>query len=118
MNEQNPINDQEEWQLQSNILKDKGNDAFKRGDNKEAIDFYTKAIEMDPDNHIFYSNRSAAYMKEDYISKAFHDGLKCVELAPKWSKGYNRLGVAQQGLKRFIQAIDTIKKGMTIKSLI
>jgi stress-induced-phosphoprotein 1 len=118
MNEQEPLEEQEEWQLQSIILKDQGNDSFKRGDNKEAIDFYSKAIEIDPDNHVFYSNRSAAYMKVDYISKALHDGLKCVDLAPKWSKGYNRLGVAQQGLRRFIQAIDTFKKGVTINLLI
>jgi tetratricopeptide (TPR) repeat protein len=66
---------------------------------------------LDPDNHVFYSNRSAAYMKSDSISKALKDAEKCVELAPEWSKGYSRLGAAQQALKRFQPAMDSFRKG-------
>jgi tetratricopeptide (TPR) repeat protein len=66
---------------------------------------------LDPDNHVFYSNRSAAYMKADSISKALRDAEKCVESAPQWSKGYSRLGAAQHGLKRFQAAIETYRKG-------
>jgi hypothetical protein len=50
-------------------------------------------------------------MKADSKSKALWDGAKCVELAPTWSKGYNRLGTAQHALGRFDDAIDTFKKG-------
>ena len=71
---------------------------------------------MDPDDHVFYSNRSAAYMKADSISKALKDAEKCVELAPQWSKGYSRLGAAQHALKRFQAAIDNFRKGDDPKS--
>lgn len=54
------------------------------------------------------------YMKVDSISKALRDGEKCVELAPKWAKGYNRLAAAQHGLKRFDQALQTVQKGLEI----
>ena len=50
-------------------------------------------------------------MKSDSKSKALWDAAKCVELAPDWSKGYNRLGAAQHGLGRFDDAIDSYKKG-------
>jgi tetratricopeptide (TPR) repeat protein len=40
-------------------LKDQGNEAFKAGDIALSITFYTQAIDMDPDNHVYYSNRSA-----------------------------------------------------------
>ncbi len=30
---------------------------------------------MDPDNHIFFSNRCAAYMKADSVSKALRDAV-------------------------------------------
>lgn len=70
-----------------------------------------QAIEVDPDNHIYYSNRSAAYMKADSISKALKDAEKCVSLAPQWAKGYSRLGAAQHGLGRLDAAVDTLKKG-------
>ena len=50
-------------------------------------------------------------MKADSKSKALWDATKCVELAPDWSKGYNRLGTAQHALGRFEAAIDSYKKG-------
>eukprot|EP01038_Epipyxis_sp_PR26KG_P005820 gene5820-8026_t len=96
-------------------LKDEGNAAFQSGDVALAANYFTQAIEMDPDNHVYYSNRSAAYLKLDFKSKALKDAEKCVELAPDWAKGYNRLGVAQQSLTRFIEAIDTFKKGIQLE---
>ena len=54
------------------------------------------------DNKVYYSNRSAAYIKADSKSKALWDAQKCVELAPDWVKGYSRLGAAQQSLKRLV----------------
>ena len=71
-----------------------------------------QAIEVDPDNHIYYSNRSAAHMKADSISKALKDAERCVALAPLWPKGYSRLGAAQHGLRRLEAAVSTFKKGM------
>ena len=94
--------------------KDSGNAAFQKGETAEAIDFYTQAIGLDPDDHIFYSNRSAAYLKADSISKALRDAEKCLQLKPDFVKGYNRLGAAQQGLKRFDDAIATFKKGIEL----
>jgi tetratricopeptide (TPR) repeat protein len=101
----------EEYKIQANSLKDQGNELFQAGKTQEAIHIYSQAIGLDPDNHVFYSNRCAAYMKSDSISKALHDAEKCVTLAPAWSKGYIRLGAAQQSLKRFDAAMDTFKKG-------
>ena len=101
----------EEYKVQANLLKDEGNELFQAGKIQAAIVAFTKAIDLDPDNHVFYSNRCAAYMKSDSKSKALHDAEKCIELAPTWSKGYTRLGAAQQSLKRFDNAIDTFKKG-------
>lgn len=37
-------------------LKQAGNKAFQAKKFEEAIVFYTKAIEIDPKNHIFYAN--------------------------------------------------------------
>ena len=101
---------EEEYKVIANDLKDQGNKAFQAGDVQGAINLFTQAINLDPDNHVYYSNRAAAYMKADSKSKALHDAEKCVELAPDWSKGYSRLGAAQQSLKRFDVAIDNFKK--------
>ena len=100
----------EEYKALANDLKDKGNQAFQAGDVQGAISFFTQAIDLDPDNHVFYSNRAAAYMKADSKSKALHDAEKCVEMAPEWAKGYSRLAAAQQSLKRYDAAIENFKK--------
>lgn len=55
------------------------------------------------DNKVYYSNRSAAYIKADSKSKALWDAEKCIDLAPDWVKGYSRLGAAQQSLKRSVK---------------
>jgi tetratricopeptide (TPR) repeat protein len=38
----------------------KGNAAFQSGRHEEAVQHFTEAIELDPQNHVLYSNRSAA----------------------------------------------------------
>lgn len=106
----------EEYKVQANLLKDQGNELFQAGKTQEAIVLYTQAISLDPDNQVLYSNRCAAYMKNDSKSKALHDAKKCVQIAPKWSKGYVRLGAAQHSLKLFDAAIDTFKKGKSIST--
>ena len=106
----------EDYKALAEELKAQGNEAFQLGDPaniNKAIKLYSEALNIDPDNHVIYSNRSAAYMKADSKGQALRDAEKCIELKPDFVKGYNRLGVAQQSLKRFVEAIDTFKKGLS-----
>lgn len=68
------------------------------------------AIRLCPDDHTFYSNRSAAYLKDKKFSEALKDGCKCVELAPEWSKGYTRQGAAFYSLKMYKSALKAYTK--------
>lgn len=70
----------------ANDFKDKGNEAMKNGDNKDAVEHYSAAIALDSDNHVFYSNRSAAYCKLELFDKALEDADECVKINPKWGK--------------------------------
>ena len=67
-----------------------GNDAFKAGDYLKAAAAYTKAIKADPANHVYYSNRSQAFLKLSKVTKALEDAEKCISLAPDFVKGYHR----------------------------
>jgi len=72
--------------LQAEEWKNKGNDALKAEKFQEAIDCYTKAISFDPQNHVLYSNRSAAYVKANDGENALKDADKTVEINPKWGR--------------------------------
>jgi stress-induced-phosphoprotein 1 len=59
-------------------FKNLGNQAFKDQKFEEAADYFTKAIEINPNDHVFYSNRSGAYASLQQYEKALEDANKCV----------------------------------------
>lgn len=73
-------------------LKAKGNAALQSENFTEAIQFYTEAIEKDPNNHILFSNRSAAYAKTNDFNQALKDAEQTISLKGDWPKGYSRKG--------------------------
>lgn len=98
-----------------NQLKEKGNAALSVGQYETAISHYTEAITLDPNNHVLYSNRSAAYAKAENYPLALVDANKTVELAPTWSKGYSRKGSALAFLGKFDEAIAAYEKGLELE---
>ena len=42
------------------LFKDQGNKAFAAKDWVKAIELFSKALDLDPNNHVLWSNRSAA----------------------------------------------------------
>jgi tetratricopeptide (TPR) repeat protein len=63
-------------------LKDEGNKALQAGEIDKAIEFYSLAINVDEDNAILYSNRSAAYAKKGQWNEAFGKFLPELFISP------------------------------------
>ncbi len=97
-------NAKEEWEQQRDSHKAKGDDAFRSKNFSNAISEYTNAITFDPEMHILYSNRSAAYLANSEKSRALADAKKCVELKPDFVKGHSRLAAAMLSLGRWNEA--------------
>lgn len=97
-------------------LKSKGNAALQSQNFTEAVNYYTQAIEIDPTNHVLYSNRSAAYAKTNDFAKSLSDAEKTIELKKDWPKGYSRKGAALELLERFDEAIVTYEEGLKVDS--
>ena len=66
--------------------QDQGNAAFKAGNFEEAAEHFSAAIDLDPTNHVLYSNRSAAYASLKRYDAALKDAKQTVELKPDWAR--------------------------------
>jgi tetratricopeptide (TPR) repeat protein len=103
-------------QRESLECKERAIEAFNEQNFKGAVDLLKKAIKLDPENHIFYSNRAAAYMALEQYDKALGDADECVRLQPTWAKGFSRRGAALFRMDRLGPARDAFEKGLELDS--
>lgn len=65
---------------QINELKNQGNKAFQAKEYDTAIDLFSKAIALDPKNHVLWSNRSAAKAGKKQWADALADAEEVHEV--------------------------------------
>ena len=88
----------------SNLKKLAATKAYVKGNFEQAINLLTEAIELNPENHVLYSNRAAAYMAITDWENAIEDTDKCIELNDEFTKGFYRKGLCLVELERFEEA--------------
>ncbi|KAJ3251114.1 DnaJ sub C member 7 [Boothiomyces macroporosus] len=76
--------------MEAEKYKDEANEFFKAQKYPEAIDLYSKAIEINPSVATFYSNRAAAYLNTGEFKKALNDCQQAISLDPTMVKAYFR----------------------------
>jgi len=101
-------------QRESLEAKERAIEAFNEQNYRAAVDLLKKAIKLDPDNHIFFSNRAAAYMAMEQYDKALADADDCIRLQPKWAKGFSRRGAALFRMEKLGPARDAFEKGLEL----
>ncbi|EXJ59468.1 stress-induced-phosphoprotein 1 [Cladophialophora psammophila CBS 110553] len=99
----------------ADALKAEGNKAFAAKDFTTAVEKFSQAIELDPTNHVLYSNRSGAYASIKEYTKALEDANKTTELKPDWAKGWGRKGAAQHGLGDLVGAKDAFEEALKLE---
>lgn len=88
----NPAPPSAEDKANAEKQKQTGNALMSSKQYDKAIDAYTEAITLDPSNPVYYSNRAAAHSsKGDHLTAAV-DAETAIDLDPKFTKGYSRLG--------------------------
>lgn len=75
---------------------------------------FTEAIEIDPKNHILYSNRSAAYASKKDYQNALADAEQVTTIKPDWAKGWGRKGAALHGTGDLVGATDAYEEGLRL----
>ena len=101
-------------QRESLEAKERAIEAFNEQNYKGAVDLLKKAIKLDPDNHIFFSNRAAAHMALEQYDRALVDADECIRLQPTWAKGYSRRGAALFRMDKLGPARDAFEKGLEL----
>lgn len=95
--------------------KAKGNEAFKAKNYTEAIQWYTKAIDIDPNCEAaaaLYSNRAASYAGMGNHAEALKDADQCIRVKPAWLKGHYRKGNALEALNRLDEALKAFEDAL------
>ncbi|KAK5198256.1 Hsp90 cochaperone [Exophiala xenobiotica] len=99
----------------ADALKAEGNKAFAAKDFTTAVEKFSQAIELDPSNHVLYSNRSGAYASLKDYQHALEDANKTTEIKPDWAKGWGRKGAAQHGLGDLVGAKDAFEEALKLE---
>lgn len=100
----------------SETAKSLGNEYFNAKNFDEAIKHYTDAIRLNPENAVFYSNRSVCYASKKDWRAALEDALICVSKDSAFQKGYMRLATAQIELQMFDDAEAALEKAASLQS--
>lgn len=95
-------------------LKNDGNKYMTAKDYGAALDSYTKAIAINGNSPVFYSNRAAAYSQIGQHEEAVADAKKAAEIDPKFGKAYSRLGHALFASGKYEEALAAYEKGSEV----
>ncbi|XP_025072561.1 small glutamine-rich tetratricopeptide repeat-containing protein beta isoform X3 [Alligator sinensis] len=79
-------------------LKDEGNNHMKEENYGAAVDCYTRAIELDPNNAVYYCNRLALTSMNKY-EEAITSYQKALDLDPENDSYKSNLKIAEQKLR-------------------
>ncbi|KAM5468018.1 hypothetical protein MauCBS54593_005300 [Microsporum audouinii] len=94
-------------------IKDEGNAAFKSRKYREAIDLYTRGLEVDPSNKDINSkllqNRAQAHININQFEKAIDDCTKALECDPTYLKARRVRAKAYGGAGNWDEAVKELK---------
>lgn len=100
--------------LAAESFKTQGNTLMREDRYAEAYESYTKAIEIDDNNAIYYSNRAAALSKLDRHDEALKDCQEALEIDPNYSKAHGRLGLVYASFNDHKKARDAYVKAVEL----
>ncbi len=88
-----------------NQLSEQAFAATEQGDYPTAETYWTRIIDLFPDNAAAWSNRGNAKVSQNKLEESLGDYTKSIELAPSAPDPYVNRGAALEGLSRWQEAI-------------
>jgi tetratricopeptide (TPR) repeat protein len=97
-------------------LKNEGNNFFKNGKFKEAIEKYKAATDVDPNEPAYWSNMAACHEKLRQFDEMAEASRSCIKADRTFVKGFFRLAIAQKALNDLEGCLKTLESGLAIQS--
>ncbi|BFG23422.1 hypothetical protein CerSpe_096960 [Prunus speciosa] len=95
-------------------LEKRAKEAFIDDHFELAVDLYTQAIALNPQNAELYSDRAQANIKSNSLTEAVSDANKAIELDSSLSKAYLRKGIACIRLEEYQTAKAALEIGASL----
>jgi tetratricopeptide (TPR) repeat protein len=92
----------------------RGNTYYERGDYDRAIDDYTQAIRLEPNNGQHYGNRGVAYRDKGDYDRAIADFTQWIRLDPNNANAYRWRGRAYFQKGNFTHARTDVNRALQI----
>jgi len=103
------------WDDEAIEEKAKGDDYFRQGEYRAAVQCYSRTLERNPDSYITLTNRIAArlaYEGEKFkVEELLEDAERALEINPQWYKAKFRQGIILCKLHRYDEAIWALEEG-------
>jgi len=102
------------------LLKDEiswnteGAELLRQGKLREAIDYFDKAIKINPSFELPWCNKAKIFLNLKKFDEALEYINKTLELHPKWSDALSLKGIILINLKKNEEAIECLEKAITI----
>ena len=71
-------------------FKAEANEYFRQEKFSAAEELYSKAIDINPNNAVYFANRSITHLKQESFGYALADASKAIELDSTYTKAYYR----------------------------
>lgn len=97
-------------QKEYQTLYKKGVEQNRKGNFKEAITLYSRAIEKKPDSPELFFVRGRAYRQNEQYDEALRDLDRAIALKPNYAEAYSQRGVLQIGRGDTAKARSDFKK--------
>ncbi|MDE6202675.1 MAG: tetratricopeptide repeat protein [Lachnospiraceae bacterium] len=81
---------------------------------EEAINAYTKAIELNPEYSAAYNSCGLTYNKLGRYAEAINDFTKAILINPKYATAYNNRGFAHKAIGEYAEAIADYEKAIEL----
>lgn len=86
--------------------------SMKEGNPREALKYFTKAIEINPNESKYYNDRGVAYKRSGDLEKALSDYEKSLEINPHYTNALNNKGVVFLEQGRYDEALASFEEAL------